>query len=132
MVDALSGQYHSAQLVLMLDAEAGWEAAMFDHYQSVVRTLCARLQGDGAAASTGGSTYSFDVWPSHPLAGEVKATLSRLRAQLGELWDRVEAHNQTHRLPPEHERVTVYVGQSSLIQQSSRTEAETADEGNDE
>jgi hypothetical protein len=132
VLDAASGQYHSAQLVLMLDAEAGWEAAMFDHYQSVVRTLCARLRGEGAASATGGSTYSFDVWPSHPLAGEVRATLSRLRTQLGELWDRVEAHNQAHGLPPEHERVTVYAGQSSVIQHSSQAEAETSAGGNDE
>jgi hypothetical protein len=126
IVDAESGQYQSSRLVLMLDSEAGWEAAMLDHYQSVVRTLCARLRGDGAAASTGGSTYSFDVWPSHPLAGEVKATLSRLRNQLGELWDRVHAHNQAHELPPEYERVTVYAGQSSLIQQaSSRSDGDT-------
>jgi hypothetical protein len=82
IVDAHSGKYRSSQLVLMLDAEAGWEAAMLDHYQSVVRTLCARLRGEGAAASTGGSTYGFDVWPSHPLAAEVKATLARLRSHL--------------------------------------------------
>jgi hypothetical protein len=133
IVDAESGRYHSSQLVLMLDAEAGWEAAMLDHYQSVVRTLCARLRGEGAAASTGGSTYSFDVWPSHPLAGEVKATLARLRSQLGELWDRVEAHNRVHGLPPEYENVTVYAGQSSLMQQPPcRSEGDGAAEGSNE
>lgn len=133
IVDAESGQYHSSQLVLMLDAEAGWEAAMLDHYQSVVRTLCARLRGEGAAASTGGSTYSFDVWPSHPLAGEVKATLARLRSQLGELWDRVEAHNRAHGLPPEYESVTVYAGQSSLMQQlPCRSDGDSAAEGTNE
>jgi hypothetical protein len=132
LVDA-GGQYHSSQLVLMLDAEAGWEAAMLDHYQSVVRTLCARLRGEGAAASTGGSTYSFDVWPSHPLAAEVKATLARLRSQLGELWDRVEAHNRAHGLPPEYESTTVYAGQSSLMQQlSSRSDGDGAAEGSNE
>jgi len=133
VVDAESGQYHSSQLVLMLDAEAGWEAAMLDHYQSVVRTLCARLRGEGAAVSTGGSTYSFDVWPSHPLVGEVKATLARLRSQLGELWDRVEAHNRAHGLPPEYESITVYAGQSSLMQQlSTRSEGDGAAEGANE
>lgn len=130
VVDAESGQYRSSQLVLMLDAEAGWEAAMLDHYQSVVRTLCARLRGEGAAVSTGGSTYSFDVWPSHPLAAEVKATLPRLRGQLGELWDRVEAYNRVHGLPPEYESTTVYAGQSSLMQHlSSRSDGDGAAEG---
>ena len=81
----------------------------------------------------GGSTYSFDVWPSHPLAGEVQATLSRLRTQLGELWDRVEAHNRAHGVPPEYERVTVYAGQSSLMQHpSSPMEGDAAAEGNNE
>jgi hypothetical protein len=133
IVDAQDGQYRSAQLVLMLDSEAGWEAAMLDHYQAVVRTLCARLRGEGAAATSGGSTYSFDVWASHPLAGEVKGTLARLRNQLGELWDRVEAHNRALGLPPEYESVTVYAGQSSLMQHpSSRSEGDSAAEGKNE
>jgi hypothetical protein len=106
--------YRSSRVVLMLDAEAGWEASMFDHFQAVVRTLCARLRGEGPAGSTGGSTYSFDVWPGHPLEAQVKNTLQRLRDELGELWERVEAHNRSGTLPAEYEQITVYVGQSAL------------------
>ncbi len=112
--DAGTHCYRSSRVVLMLDGEAGWEASMFDHFQAVVRTLCARLRGEGSSASTGGSTYSFDVWPGHPLEAQVKNTLRRLRAELGELWERVEAHNRTGTLPAEYEQITVYAGQSGV------------------
>jgi DNA-binding MarR family transcriptional regulator len=112
--DAGTHCYRSSRVVLMLDGEAGWEASMFDHFQAVVRTLCARLRGEGSSASTGGSTYSFDVWPGHPLEAQVKNTLRRLRAELGELWERIEAHNRTGTLPAEYEQITVYAGQSGV------------------
>jgi DNA-binding MarR family transcriptional regulator len=118
--------YRSSRLILMLDGEAGWEASMFDHFQAVVRTLCARLRGEGPAASTGGSTYSFDVWPGHPLEAQVKNTLQRLRDELGALWEQVEAHNRAGTLPDEYEQITVYAGQSALTRgpQAALDEAE--------
>jgi hypothetical protein len=124
-----SERYRSSSVVLMLDSEAGWEASMFDHYQSVVRTLCARLRGDGPSVTTGGSTYSFDVCAGHPLLDEVQGTLSRLRAELGELWERVEAHNRAHPLPPEYEQVTVYAGQSGVARGPTLMEDTTTPSG---
>ncbi len=110
-----SGKYRSAQLVLMLNDEAGWEASMFDHYQALVRTLCVRLRGEGAADTSGGSTYTFDVWDGHPLGPEVRDTLRRLRRELGDLWDRVERHNGSAGVPAQFEQITVYAGQSGLM-----------------
>ena len=50
--------------VVALGAANGWEAAVFDHVQAVVQTVCQRLQqaAEGGKAPVGGSTYSFDVW----------------------------------------------------------------------
>ena len=62
---------------------------------------------------TGGSTYTLDVFDGHPLEAEVRGTLARLRRELGELWDRVEAENTKSGLPPRFRQVVVYAGQSS-------------------
>lgn len=114
--------YRSERLVLgsSTGAGAGWEAAVYDHFQAVVRTVCARLDRDTAREGyrdyIGGSTYSLDVSPAHPLRAEVLGTLAAIRAQLGELRRRVNEHNA--QLAPERrglrERVVVYAGQCVL------------------
>ena len=77
------------RLIVEQGAAAGWEAAVYDHLQAVVKTVCARLDRDtareGYREHIGGSTYSLDVGPEHPLRGEALATLERIRAQLGDL-----------------------------------------------
>jgi hypothetical protein len=106
-------RFASERVVLMADDDGAWPAAMFDHYQSLVRTLIARLEADGSSDETGGSTYTLDVFDGHPLEAEVRGTLARLRRELGELWDRVEAENAKNGLPPRFRQVVVYAGQSS-------------------
>ena len=116
----------AVDFVIARGAAAGWEAAVFDHVQAVVQTICQRLQRapasqpDKAAASreametVGGSTYSFDLGAGHPLEAEVKGQLEALRQRLGELRTRVEAHNRQAGLPAEYEQVVTYVGQCIL------------------
>src|SRR5690606_31589231 len=36
-------RYAAKTLEVLLDASVGWEAAVYDHYQAVVRTICQRL-----------------------------------------------------------------------------------------
>jgi hypothetical protein len=72
--------YHAERLEVLLEAEVGWEAAIFDHYRAMVQTICQRLasaQGSSAAQRAGGSTFTFDVWPGHPLAEDAYGTLTR-------------------------------------------------------
>jgi hypothetical protein len=104
----------SSELVIAVDADAGWEAAVLDHFQALVRTIVAKLRSNGnreAASLVGGSTYTFVVWPEHPHYDEVCRELADFRARRSELRARVDAHNDTHGIPPHHRKVISYFGQ---------------------
>ena len=109
------GVYRSDSCLIPFGLSAGWEAAVLDHYQALVRSVCAKLErGVGAAQSDdriGGSTYSFDVWPGHPLRERVTNLLREQRVALSALWDEVGAHNAKHGRSAPLERVTFYFGQ---------------------
>jgi hypothetical protein len=105
---------------------------VFDHVQAVVQTVCQRLKYAAEGVSTtqvGGSTYSFDVWPGHPLEATAKAQLSEIRSKLGALRERIDSHNQNHGLVRDYEQVVTYVGQCVLERSHGvDAERETADE----
>lgn len=111
--------YYAENCVIPLDAAAGWEAALLDHYQAVVGAVCAKLgtlsSSPEKASFLGGSTFSFDVWPGHPHAERVRALLGRTRSELGALWEEVHTHNRQQGKPAEHERVTFYFGQNVQV-----------------
>jgi hypothetical protein len=110
-----AGELVAKDFSIPLGAAVGWEAAVFDHVQAVVQTICQRLQQASLAAdpapSVGGSTFTFDVWSGHPLERDVKAQLGELRTRLGELRRRVDEHNREQGLPAEYQQVVTYVGQ---------------------
>ena len=110
-----AGRIAAQDFVIPLGSNVGWEAAVFDHFQAIVQTIGQRLHQLSFEADTsrpvGGSTYSFDVWPGHPLEAEVKGQLAELRTRLGELRKRVSAHNEHHGLERAHQQVITYVGQ---------------------
>ncbi len=110
--------YRSEKLVVPLGSPLGWEASVYDHYQAVVRTICARLLDDRDDADAarfrelnGGCTYTFDVGPDHPLEPEVLETLAEIRARCSDLRRRVNDHNQQHGPAHPGESVVVYAGQ---------------------
>jgi hypothetical protein len=114
-----SGRLEALDFVVPLGSTAGWEAAVFDHLQAVVQTIGQRLQrargtDSRDADSIGGSTYSFDLWPGHPLESEIKGQLAALRVRLGELRQRLDAHNESAGLPARYQQVVTYVGQCIL------------------
>jgi hypothetical protein len=128
---APDGQLLAKDFVVPLGSSAGWEAAVFDHVQAVVQTICQRLQAAAsadAAANVGGSTYSFDVWPGHPLEQAVKAQLRELRERLGALRQQVDEHNRAHGLPVEHQQVVTYVGQCVLERSTEGERLESEEE----
>jgi hypothetical protein len=95
---------------------------MLDHFQALVKTLCARLRGEGDPRTSGGSTYSFDVAREHPLAARVYGTLERVRTELTELRAEVERYNTEHADEPTPELVTIYVGQHVMSELADTTE----------
>jgi hypothetical protein len=111
--------------VIAFHDPAGWEAAVYDHYQAMVTALCAKLERGLAHAqpdeAIGGSTYSFDLWDGHPLAHEARGLLPSLRKQAQSLRARVEAYNERHPTPPHATpfRVVAYVGQTVIGEEAN-------------
>jgi len=111
------GLYTARDLIIPLGSNVGWEAGVFDHIQAVVQTICQRVRTDQPASSknvVGGSTYTFEVWPGHPLEERVKGQLEALREQCHALRKEVAEHNQREGLKPAHEQVITYLGQCVL------------------
>jgi len=114
------GAYRTRTLLVPFGAPSGWEAAVFDHFNSLVSTILCKLRESRSppqiADRVGGSTYSVEVWPGHPNEEEAYATLARLRAELSGLRRRIGQHNATHPKPAAYDRLIVYVGQCVIPQ----------------
>jgi hypothetical protein len=106
--------YSAKELVVPLDATQGWEASVFDHYHALVQTICRKLGQEPRASgadTTGGSTYTFEVWAGHPYEERTSAMLRRFREEQSELRKLVQGYNDEHRAPVATKRVVVYAGQ---------------------
>ncbi|HEY6728484.1 MAG TPA: hypothetical protein VI197_30950 [Polyangiaceae bacterium] len=110
-ISVTDGAYSTREVVVTQRESSGWEAAMLDHFQAMVKTLCGRLRGHGDPQENGGSTYSFDMSRENPMAREVYQTLTRLRSELSELRSKVEAYNSENPDEATPDLVTVYFGQ---------------------
>lgn len=119
-------RYRTQDCVIPLGARQGWEAALLDHFQSVVRAMCVKLTNGETRAQpddeVGGSTYTFDVWPGHPHEAKVRALLKDSRRRASALWDEVTTHNRIAEAArgaegalPEPRRVAFYCGQFATI-----------------
>ncbi len=105
--------------VIPFGSPVGWEAAVFDHYQALVKAVVAKLERSGRRSKQqdviGGSTYKFYLSADHPMRNEVLTTLERIREQAGDLRHRVSQHNHEHGLLAEHmDEVIFYAGQTIL------------------
>jgi hypothetical protein len=113
-----SGRYRCDHLVIGFADPVGWQAAVYDHYQAMVGALCHKLRTQAQEAKPGehlgGSTYTFDLWPGHPMADEVLTLLSRLRKEAAALRVRVDQHNAQHAPSGAPFRVVTYVGQNTI------------------
>lgn len=107
--------FRAKHFFVPVGSATGWEAAVFDHFHAVVRTICAKLRQTTESSSDdqmGGSTYSFEIWKEHPMAEDVLGTLRRFRETLSALRERVRQYNRTHSKPGERLGVVVYAGQT--------------------
>lgn len=106
--------WRSAACVIPVGAEAGWEAAVFDHFQAMVTAIGAKLRDATHRAlpddATGGATFHLDVGPDHPLRAEVLGLLRETRERASAL--RVRAEQVPQAGPTS--RVIFYVGQCVL------------------
>jgi hypothetical protein len=110
------GLLFARDLMIPLSAPAGWEAAVFDHFQAVVQTIVQRIERGAVdpGAPVGGSTYRFDIWPGHALEQRVQSQLAEIRERLSALRSEVSEHNERAGLPAQYRQVALYVGQCQL------------------
>jgi hypothetical protein len=106
-------RYEAQQLYVARQAAAGWEAAVFDHFQAMVKTIAARVTDPAASdrEQVGGSTYSFEVWHGHPFEAEALGHLKSFREATSELRAKIRQYNQNHERASEVAHITVYGGQ---------------------
>ena len=112
-------QYTCDLCVLPFGAPNGWEAALFDHYQAMVKAICVKLEGGAKHAERkdviGGSTYKFYIDNNHPMAEEVLALLQGARQQASDLRERVTEYNRVEGLHAQDlDEVVYYVGQAVI------------------
>lgn len=110
------GQVQVEPMVVPVGATQGWEAAVFDHFQAVCVAIATKLRLGRTRAddtdTTGGATLAFEIHANHPQREEVLRLLARIRAEVNDLWNRVEAHNAEHPVDKgRSKRVTFYFGQ---------------------
>jgi hypothetical protein len=108
--------YRAETFVVPVDSEEGWEAAVFDHFQTVVRAIGTKVRRGTARSSrddvNGGATLTFDICAGHPHEAEVLGLLQQVRTLANELWNRVQDHNADHPLSDgERTEVAFYFGQ---------------------
>jgi len=123
-IDRDAQGYVCHELVVPYGSPSGWEAAVFDHFQSVVKTICCKLRLDqppDAKDAVGGSTYTFVVWEGHPLEEEVLRGLARYRQQGDNLRERVDAYNARHGVPKRHRKIIGYGGQCIIEEECEET-----------
>jgi len=108
--------YAADRFEVPVGAAQGWEAAVLDHFQAVVTAIIAKL-GRGQVRGPdkdliGGSTWSLDVWPGHPLEAEAKGLLKKVRASVEDLRTRIDAHNASAVFAGARQRILFYAGQN--------------------
>jgi hypothetical protein len=109
--------YRAPSLVLPIGSTVGFEAAIFDHYQALVSTLCAKVaRGQRARADdrVGASTYTLEIAEGHPFEEEALAELARFRSRMSDLRSRIAEENLVYPLPPRRTKVIVYLGQNVI------------------
>jgi hypothetical protein len=125
-------RYSSPRMIIPFGAPAGWEAAVFDHFQAMVTAIGTKVRlGSRQAApddKIGGSTYRFELWRGHPLEHEVLGLLGSFRKQASHLRSRVVEYNHAH---PEESAARTEEGLSvaTYVGQHVRSPGDAEDEG---
>jgi hypothetical protein len=115
-------RYAATDCVIPFGTPAGWEAAVFDHFQAMVTAISTKVRMGQRHAelrdAIGGSTYHFDLWRGHPMEREVLGLLGSIREQASALRTRLVEYNRAHAADTtargDEVNVVMYVGQTVL------------------
>ncbi|HVW27293.1 MAG TPA: hypothetical protein VHC69_18130 [Polyangiaceae bacterium] len=127
-IERLAGEdpvYRSYELVLDAENPNGWEAAVLDHFATVVKTICKKLSTKPKAkraGETGGSTYHFTLFEGSPFERELRGELAAFRARMSALRERIDEHNRAHGLEDCTTRIDVYYGQRVIDEEDESDE----------
>jgi hypothetical protein len=109
-----SALYRVNEYHVPVDSSEGYEAAVFDHFSTVVRAICKKVRGGQHQATmrdvNGGATFSFDVPIDSEIGAEIRVFLPTMRQRL-DAW--LQASEAASRAQPDvpRERITIYLGQ---------------------
>lgn len=110
------GKLSAETFLVPVGAAIGWEAAVFDHFSAVSRAIAAKIRRGAPRSAAddvvGGATLTFELSAEHALRAEVTQLLGKVRAEVNELWTRVENLNAEQPIAEaDKQLVTFYFGQ---------------------
>lgn len=113
--DGGQARYTAQRLLIPVGSQAGWEAAVLDHFRAVCGALANKLALGAkpeAVDLIGGTTLRFDLCAGHRYEAEVKQLLVRMRTESTELWRKTAEYNRTHPIAAsQREQLVFYLGQ---------------------
>jgi len=117
--ESADGKLSAETFLVPVGAERGWEAAVFDHFSAMAGAIASKLRRGTPRSQqedvVGGATLTFEIFDNHPSKDEVVGLLRQVRHDVNQLWQRVNAENES--FPDEQEgkfKVTFYFGQNVL------------------
>jgi hypothetical protein len=116
-VEERDGQFRAASFLIDENAEHGWEAAAFDHFQAVAKALAnkvyLRSRSSDGAKLVSGTTLHFDLTSDHPMLPKVLRLLEQTRELCDAVWEEVFRYNELHPVKDEDRvSLTFYLGQN--------------------
>jgi hypothetical protein len=119
--------YQADECIIPYGDELGWEAAVFDHFQTVATSIGSKVtMGKKRSAlndAVGGSTYHLDLFRGHPQEAEVLSLLQSVRERVSTL--RNEVDQTVAPASAETYRVVFYAGQNVVgLAELNRAEIE--------
>lgn len=105
--------YRATTYHVPVSSTEGYEAALWDHLQAVLRSINKKIRLGRYNATlhdvNGGTTFSFDVAAQSPLYDELSGFLKRMRVEMEDFRDRALAEAPAP--SEEAKRITLYTGQ---------------------